>query len=189
MRYIILLLIVTSLLSACTTKGGNMTETVVLETTKGNIEIQLDRENAPESVENFVTYVKEGHYDGTVFHRVIKDFMIQGGGFTADGAEKPTHGPIKLESQNGLANKRGTIAMARTSIPDSATSQFFINVVDNDFLNYQPGPGREGYAVFGKVTAGMEVVDAIRSVPTASKAGMDDWPTEDVVINKAYMKS
>ena len=148
--------------------------------------MELDKKNAPVSVENFLSYVSEGHYDGTVFHRVIDGFMIQGGGFTPDGEQKTTHPPIKLESQNGLKNSRGTIAMARTMIPDSATSQFFINVVDNAMLDYSQG--NPGYAVFGKVVSGMEVVDAIKDVDTSTKNGMGDWPVEDVMIEKVYVK-
>ncbi|MCF7860942.1 peptidyl-prolyl cis-trans isomerase [Candidatus Woesearchaeota archaeon] len=158
---------------------------VVIETSKGNIEVQLDADKAPISVENFLKYVDVGFYDGTVFHRVISNFMIQGGGFTADGKQKSTNSPIKLESQNGLKNLRGTIAMARTSVPDSATSQFFINVVDNDFLNYRPG--NDGYAVFGKVVSGMDIVDSIKQVETGSSP-MADWPKEAVTINKVYRK-
>ena len=161
-------------------------EIAVIETSMGTIEIELDRENAPVTVENFVTYVNEGFYDGTVFHRVIDGFMIQGGGFTPDGAEKETHSPITLESNNGLKNLRGTIAMARTMDPNSATSQFFISVADNPPLDYSPG--NAGYAVFGKVVSGMDAVDKIKEVETASKGGMGDWPTEDVVILKIYMK-
>jgi len=159
---------------------------VMLETSKGNIEIELDANAAPITVENFLQYVNDGHYDGTVFHRVIEGFMIQGGGFTTDGNEKSTRSPIKLESQNGLKNDKGTVAMARTSIPDSATSQFFVNVVDNGFLN--AAPGNDGYAVFGKITSGMDIVEAIRVVETRSRSGMGDWPVEDVVITKAYVK-
>ncbi len=159
---------------------------VVIETSKGNIEIELNQEKAPISVKNFLNYVKNNHYDGTVFHRVISNFMIQGGGFTPDGEQKPVDNPIKLESNNGLKNDEGTIAMARTNIPDSATSQFFINVKDNDLLNY--APGNDGYAVFGKVISGMEVVNEIKSVNTGIKFGMQDWPTEDVVITKIYLK-
>ena len=159
---------------------------VVIETSKGNIEIELNQEKAPISVKNFLNYVKNNHYDGTVFHRVISNFMIQGGGFTPDGEQKPVDNPIKLESNNGLKNDEGTIAMARTNIPDSATSQFFINVKGNDFLNYVPG--NDGYAVFGKVISGMEVVNEIKAVNTGIKFGMQDWPTEDVVITKIYLK-
>jgi len=161
-------------------------QNVIIETSMGNIEIELDSENAPVSVENFLRYVNEGFYDGTVFHRVISNFMIQGGGFNPDGSQKDTHDPIKLESDNGLKNLKGTIAMARTNVPDSATSQFFINVVDNDFLN--AAPGNDGYAVFGKVVSGMDVVDKIKSVKTTTKQGMSDWPVEDVLIEKVYLK-
>lgn len=161
-------------------------QNVIIETSMGNIEIELDSENAPVSVENFLRYVNEGFYDGTVFHRVISNFMIQGGGFNPDGSQKDTHDPIKLESDNGLKNLKGTIAMARTNVPDSATSQFFINVVDNDFLN--AAPGNDGYAVFGKVVSGMDVVDKIKSVKTTTKHGMGDWPVEDVLIEKVYVK-
>ena len=166
--------------------GDTTMNNVILETNKGNIEIELDSAKAPITVENFINYVKKGHYDGTVFHRVIDDFMIQGGGFTPDGQQKPTDAPIKLESNNGLTNNLGTIAMARTMIQDSATSQFFINIKDNDFLNY--APGNPGYAVFGKVVSGMEVVNQIKSVKTTTKNGMGDWPVEDIIIEKAYIK-
>ncbi len=164
---------------------GN-TINVVIETNKGNIFLELDKDNAPVTVENFLSYVEEGHYSGTVFHRVIDGFMIQGGGFTADARQKKTHNPIALESNNGLKNKKGTIAMARTMVPDSATSQFFINVADNGMLDYtQANPG---YAVFGKVVSGMDVVNAIKVVETGVRKGMGDWPVEDVVIEKVYVK-
>ncbi len=162
------------------------TNNVILETNKGNIEIELSQDKAPITVENFINYVNKGHYDGTIFHRVINDFMIQGGGFTPDGQQKSTDAPIKLESNNGLTNNLGTIAMARTGIPDSATSQFFINIKDNDFLNY--APGNPGYAVFGKVVSGMEIVNQIKSVKTTTKNGMGDWPVEDIIIEKAYIQ-
>ncbi len=151
---------------------------VKIETNKGDIILQLYPEKSPITVENFKTYVKESFYDGTVFHRVISGFMIQGGGYTSDGKEKPTHNPIKLESNNGLSNERGTIAMARTMTLDSATSQFFINVADNTFLDY--GVRDEGYAVFGKVTKGMDVVDSIAKVQTDS----NDLPREEIRIIK-----
>ncbi|MBU2589484.1 MAG: peptidyl-prolyl cis-trans isomerase [Nanoarchaeota archaeon] len=171
-------------------KGGNTmaevsNEVVVLETSKGIIEVELDREHAPITVENFLSYVNEGFFEGTIFHRVISGFMIQGGGFLPDGSQKETKAPIKLESNNELKNVVGTIAMARTMIPDSATSQFFINTVDNDFLNY--APGNDGYAVFGKVIVGMDVVKAIEAVETSSNGANQDWPVEDVVIEKAYL--
>ncbi|MBI4177436.1 MAG: peptidyl-prolyl cis-trans isomerase [Candidatus Aenigmarchaeota archaeon] len=171
-------------------KTGNgenpMAQTVVLETSKGNIEVQLDAVNAPVTVSNFLRYVNEGFYNGTIFHRVIPSFMVQGGGFLPSGTEKQTHEAIKLESKNGLKNKRGTIAMARTNVPDSATSQFFINVADNSFLDY--APGNDGYAVFGNVTKGMDSVDEIVSVETGDRDHFSDWPLQDVVIKGAYVK-
>lgn len=167
-------------------KNMNAIPIVVLETTKGNIEIELDTNHAPITTANFLAYVNSGFYDGLVFHRVIKGFMIQGGGFTTAGVQKDTNSPIILESNNGLYNTEGTIAMARTNAPNSATSQFFINTVDNDFLNYSPG--NPGYAVFGKVISGMEVVKAIEAVETGLKGGHDDWPKEDIIITKAYVK-
>ena len=157
---------------------------VVLTTNHGAITVELDTEKAPKSVENFVNYVKSGHYDGTIFHRIIDGFMIQGGGFEPDMKQKPTNDPIENEANNGLKNDRYTIAMARTSDPHSATAQFFINVGDNDFLNY-PGSDGWGYAVFGKVSDGMDVVDAIRAVKTGRKSMFSDVPVEDVVIEKA----
>jgi len=163
----------------------------VLETSVGVIEIELDREKAPVTVDNFVAYVEEGFYDGLVFHRVIEGFMVQGGGFQPDGTWKEGHDPITNEARNGLKNERGTIAMARSSDPDSATSQFFINTVDNQGLDY-PNPDGHGYAVFGRVVEGMDVVDAIEAAPTGDKAtpygAMSDWPETDVVIVRAYMK-
>jgi len=163
-----------------------MSEITVLETSKGNIEITLDRFKAPVTVDNFVKYIKEGFFDGTIFHRVIPGFMIQGGGFDAGGKEKRTHKAIRLESKNGLKNTKGTIAMARTNDPDSATSQFFINLIDNSFLN--AGPGNQGYAVFGKVTAGMDVVEMIAKVRTGPHPPHSDWPREDIVIKRATIK-
>ncbi|MBT3407911.1 peptidyl-prolyl cis-trans isomerase [Candidatus Woesearchaeota archaeon] len=163
-----------------------MSEVVVMETSMGNFEIELNREKAPITVENFIKYVNEGFYDGLIFHRVIKNFMVQGGGFTPNGNQKETHDEIKLESNNGLKNNKGTVAMARTNVPDSATSQFFINVVNNDFLNY--ALGNDGYAVFGEVISGMDIVEKIKAVQTSTKNGMGDWPVEDVLITKAYLK-
>jgi cyclophilin family peptidyl-prolyl cis-trans isomerase len=156
---------------------------VSLDTSLGTIQLQLDTDNAPITVANFVHYVEQGHYDGLIFHRVIPGFMIQGGGFTPEMQQLDTGAPIKHESDNGLSNLRGTIAMARTRDPDSATSQFFINTVDNLRLNGMPG--RPGYTVFGKVTQGMEVVDAISQVPTGRQGRYQDVPTNPVVINKA----
>ncbi|MBI3051148.1 peptidylprolyl isomerase [Candidatus Woesearchaeota archaeon] len=164
-----------------------MNETVVFETSEGVIEVELDRQKAPTTVENFVGYVNNGFYDGTIFHRVIKGFMIQGGGFLSDGREKPTMPPIRLESSNGLRNLIGTIAMARTDDPDSATSQFFINTANNGFLDHNAN--NDGYAVFGKVTKGLDVVKKIESVQTASKGSYDNWPVKAVVIKKAYIKT
>ena len=157
---------------------------VKLATSAGDIVIELDPAKAPKSVDNFVQYVKAGHYNGTIFHRVIANFMIQGGGMTADRAEKPTRAPIPLESRNGLVNTRGTVAMARTNDPNSATSQFFINVKDNDFLNAAQSRDGNGYAVFGKVVSGMDVVDKIRNAPT----GPGDFPNEPVVIKQATLE-
>jgi len=158
--------------------------TVVLETSMGTIQIELNEAKAPVTVQNFVRYVKKGQYNGTVFHRVIPGFMIQGGGFTPDMHEKPTDDPITNEGRNGLKNVRGTVAMARTADPNSATAQFFINVSDNASLDY-PQPDGYGYAVFGKVTKGMDVADKIVAVPTGVKNGMKDVPTKPVVIKSA----
>jgi peptidyl-prolyl cis-trans isomerase A (cyclophilin A) len=170
-----------------TISGENNMEIAVFETNMGNFEVQLDRAKAPITVDNFVNYVNSGFYNGTVFHRVIPGFMAQCGGFTPDGNQKPTNAPIKLESGNGLSNLRGTVAMARTSIPDSATSQFFINVVDNQFLD--KSAQSDGYAVFGKVISGMDVADKIVQVKTTTKnVYAKDWPVIDIVITKAYMK-
>ncbi|MBN1792169.1 peptidyl-prolyl cis-trans isomerase [Candidatus Woesearchaeota archaeon] len=163
-----------------------MGEVAVLETSMGNIEIELNRSASPVTVENFVSYVNSGFYDGLIFHRVMKGFMIQGGGFSPDGVQKEPADPIKLESSNGLKNKAGTIAMARTNVPDSATSQFFISTVDNSFLDF--APGNPGYAVFGKVVLGMDVVQKIESVATGNRPPHQNWPVQDVVIVKAYMK-
>lgn len=160
---------------------------VLMETSLGNIVLELDRAKAPQSVDNFIKYVQDGFYDGTVFHRVINNFMIQGGGFTTDYAQKPTNNPVQNEAKNGLKNDRGTIAMARTSAPHSATAQFFINVVNNDGLNY-PSPDGWGYAVFGKVVEGMDVVDKIRAVPTGSGGPFrSDAPKTQVVIKKVTL--
>ncbi len=159
---------------------------VILVTSMGNIEIALATKEAPVTTENFLSYVEDDYFDGTIFHRVMPGFMIQGGGFTPDGTQKTTEGPIVLESDNGLKNKRGTIAMARTSNPNSATSQFFINLVDNAFLD--KSPGSDGYADFGEVVEGMDVVDAIGGVKTTTKGLFEDWPEEDVVILGAYVK-
>ena len=163
--------------------------TVTMETNKGVITLELDREKAPDSVENFITYAKSGHYDGTIFHRVIPGFMIQGGGFDTGMQQKDTNPQIKNEAENGLKNDKGTVAMARTNVPDSATSQFFINLKDNDFLNHtSPTPQGWGYAVFGKVTSGMDVVESIESVSTANKGGHQDVPVSEVIIEKVTVQ-
>ena len=155
-------------------------------TNKGVIDIELDHEHAPKSSANFEQYVRDGFYDGTIFHRVIKGFMIQGGGFERGMKEKATRAPIENEAANGLKNNKYTIAIARTSAPHSASSQFFINVVDNDFLNHTaPNPQGWGYAVFGKVTAGQNVVDEIARVPTSTHGFYGDVPVDDIVIEKA----
>ena len=161
---------------------------VKLETNIGDMVIELNEEAAPVTVKNFLQYAEEGFYDGTIFHRVIPDFMIQGGGFTAEMAKKETHAPIVNEAGNGLKNERGTIAMARTNDPDSATAQFFVNHTNNDFLNYVDS-SNPGYAVFGKVTEGMETVDKIATVNTTSQMSMDDVPVEPVVIKSAKVIS
>ena len=155
---------------------------VLLTTTYGKILLELDAERAPATTENFIQYVKDGHYDGTVFHRVISNFMIQGGGFTPDMSQKPTRAPIENEAGNGLSNEMGTIAMARTSDPHSATAQFFINVADNHFLDQARSPDGWGYAAFGKVIEGMETVNRIKAVDTGNKGFHQDVPREDVLI-------
>ncbi|MEW6164796.1 MAG: peptidylprolyl isomerase [Pseudomonadota bacterium] len=159
---------------------------IKLTTTHGAIVLELDAERAPKTAANFLAYVESGHYDGTIFHRVIDGFMIQGGGMGAGMKEKGTNAPIENEAANGLKNDRGTIAMARTSDPHSATAQFFINVADNDFLNHRAPSGQGwGYCVFGKVVEGMDVVDKIKGVKTGNKGFHQDVPVEDVVIEKA----
>jgi len=169
-------------------KGAGMVK-VTMETSKGVITLELDREKAPATVENFINYARAGHYDGTVFHRVIPGFMIQGGGFDSDMKQKPTNSPVKIEADNGLKNTKGTVAMARTSDPNSATSQFFINVSDNGFLDYKAAtPQGWGYAVFGKVTGGMDVVEAIEKVETGNSSGHQNVPLEDVIIQKVTVE-
>ena len=178
-------------LTVAAVTGSAATNTVVatLETSLGSIELALDAAKAPVTVANFVAYAKAGHYDGTVFHRVIDGFMIQGGGFTAEMVQKETKPPIKNEAANGLKNVRGTIAMARTMVVDSATSQFFINLKDNDFLDFRsPDPQGFGYAVFGQVTKGMEVVDKIAKVQTGNRFPHQNVPVEPVVIKKVAVK-
>jgi len=159
---------------------------IKLTTNHGSISLELNADKAPKTVANFMSYVESGHYDGTVFHRVIKDFMIQGGGMTPGMKQKDTQAPIENEAANGLKNKRGSIAMARTNDPHSATAQFFINVVDNDFLDFKSPAGQGwGYCVFGEVVEGMDVVDKIRAVKTGNKGFHQDVPAEDVIIEKA----
>jgi peptidyl-prolyl cis-trans isomerase B (cyclophilin B) len=165
-----------------------MTQTVRLDTSAGSMTIELDDDKAPLTVANFLDYVKQGHYDGTVFHRVIKGFMVQGGGFEPGMKQKPTRQPIRNEANNGLKNKRYTLAMARTSDPHSASAQFFINTVDNDFLDFRAENAQGwGYAVFGRVVEGTEVVDAIERVKTGRKGFHDDVPLEDVRIERAVV--
>ena len=164
----------------------DMPPVVELDTNMGAIVIELNEEKAPKTVENFLNYVKSGQYDGTIFHRIIDGFMIQGGGMDAEMNEKPTNAPIENEADNGLKNDKGTIAMARTQDPHSATSQFFVNVKDNDFLNHS-GKNMQGwgYTVFGKVTSGMDVIEKMRGVPTGRFGMHADVPKEPVVINSA----
>ena len=163
---------------------------VTITTTVGQMTLELDADNAPKTVENFLAYANSGFYDGTIFHRVINNFMIQGGGFTTDMEQKPTQAPVDNEANNGLKNERGTIAMARTQDPHSATAQFFINVQDNDFLNHT-GENMQGwgYAVFGRVVEGEDVLDKIRVVPTGSQAGHQDVPSDPIVIESVTVLS
>jgi cyclophilin family peptidyl-prolyl cis-trans isomerase len=161
---------------------------VIFDTSKGKIVIELDEKAAPITVKNFLKYVDDKHYDGVIFHRVIADFMIQTGGFDTDMKEKGTRDPIKNESSNGLENKRGTVAMARTPVPDSASAQFFINVKDNEFLNKAKARDMVGYAVFGRVIDGMDVVDAIRQVPTTTRGGHENVPETPVIVRSARRK-
>ncbi|MCC9163999.1 MAG: peptidylprolyl isomerase [Alcaligenes faecalis] len=176
--------------SSTSSEGTSMSTSprVQLQTNQGTILIELNAEKAPNTVANFVDYVSSGFYDGTVFHRVINNFMIQGGGFEADMKQKSTNAPVKNEADNGLKNDKYTLAMARTSDPHSATAQFFINVADNDFLNFTaPTANGWGYAVFGRVIEGMDVVDKIKTVRTGNKGFHQDVPVEDVVLEKATL--
>jgi peptidyl-prolyl cis-trans isomerase B (cyclophilin B) len=196
MKALVLAVPLALLLSAAPTRADDDPEPprkgtfVVIKTNHGTIKVELFADKAPNTVKNFLGYVSKKHYDGLVFHRVIENFMIQGGGYkkgltkakAASDVEAPAGAPIKNESANGLSNKRGTIAMARTSAPDSAKAQFFINVKDNDFLDRAKSRDGAGYCVFGKVVAGLDVVDKIRKVKTVRAAGLDDVPVEDVVI-------
>jgi peptidyl-prolyl cis-trans isomerase A (cyclophilin A) len=178
------LVLATTFAIAATTSWAQNAPRVKLTTSAGDIVIELAPDKAPKTVDNFLQYVKDKHYDGTVFHRVIDGFMIQGGGFTPDMKQKPTRAPIPLEAKNGLKNDKYTVAMARTSDPNSATSQFFINIVDNARLD-APNPDGYGYAVFGKVVSGTEVVDKIRAARTGNKGGMQDVPLETITIQSA----
>lgn len=176
--------------SSTPNQGNSMTTAprVKLQTSQGDMVIELNAEKAPKTVDNFLTYVKEGFYDGTVFHRVINNFMIQGGGFDADMKQKPTHAPVDNEADNGLKNQRYTVAMARTNDPHSATAQFFINVADNDFLNFTaPTPNGWGYTVFGTVVEGTDVIEQIKTVKTGNKGFHQDVPTENVTIKHATL--
>ncbi len=161
--------------------------TIIIKTSMGTFEAILYKDKAPITVDNFLQYVKDHFFDGTLFHRIIPGFMAQGGGFDKDCRQKPTRAPIKNEAENGLKNERGTLAMARTMVVDSATSQFFINFTDNDFLNYA-GKNNFGYAVFGKVTEGMDIVDAMAKVKTGSRGPFQDWPIDDMVIESVTVK-
>jgi cyclophilin family peptidyl-prolyl cis-trans isomerase len=181
-RRILLLSLALGLASALPVQAAGPTPQVLLKTSMGDIVLELYPDKAPKSVENFIAYVKAGHYNGTVFHRVINGFMIQGGGYDRNGTEKSTREPVQNEAGNGLRNDRGWISMARTSAPHSATAQFFINVVDNDRLNYPSFDGW-GYATFGKVIKGMDVVDKIKSVPTGAR----DVPQQPVIIQSATL--
>lgn len=187
MRFMILNLIFMGVFMVSEFSGEAMASeknpVVIMETSLGSIKIELDQAKAPISVQNFLSYVNDNFYDGTIFHRVISNFMIQGGGFTAEMQQKPTKPQIKNEAGNGLSNKRGSLAMARTMVVDSASSQFFINVVDNNFLDHRDNsPQGYGYAVFGKVVEGMDIVDKIKGVKTGSRMGFQDVPAETVVI-------
>ncbi len=184
---IAMMLLLTSTHSFATEKKMTTTASKVkLTTSLGAVTIQLNTEKAPVSSENFLTYVKEGFYNGTIFHRVIPGFMAQGGGFDSKFQQKTTHAPIKNEADNGLKNKRGTLAMARTNDPQSATAQFFINYKDNSFLDFTaPNPQGYGYAVFGEVVEGMDIVDQMAQQPTSNRGGHQDVPKTDIVIEKA----
>jgi peptidyl-prolyl cis-trans isomerase B (cyclophilin B) len=184
----LLLTLAAGAFSAASAAADEKNPVVTTETSMGKIRIELDKEKAPITVKNFLSYVEDKHYDGLIFHRVISNFMIQGGGFEPGMKERKTKDPIKNESANGLSNKRGTIAMARTRVADSATSQFYINVEDNDGLDRAKAQDGVGYCVFGKVIEGMGVVDMIRAAKTGIKAGHRDVPVEDVVIKSVRLE-
>jgi cyclophilin family peptidyl-prolyl cis-trans isomerase len=187
-RFIIAIGLMLALSAAFTSQAWAEQVNVLMQTNQGDIKLALDKDKAPITVDNFVSYANEGFYDGTIFHRVIPGFMIQGGGFTPEMQKKETHEPIQNEAKNGLKNNRGSIAMARTPPPHTATAQFFINLKDNAFLDY-PGQDGWGYAVFGEVTEGMEVVDKIAAQPTGVKNRMRDVPQTPVVIEKVTILS
>ena len=190
MRFGVILALFFALCCPLTAFGGlSDNPQVIMETSKGTIVLEVFPDEAPETVKNFLQYVRWGHYDGTIFHRVIPDFMIQGGGFSPDMKRQTTEMPVRNEANNGLKNKRGTVAMARTPDPHSATDQFFINTKSNSFLNHKSKTAQEwGYTVFGKVVKGMDVVDAISGVKTAKKGMMGDVPVEPVKIIKMSIK-
>ncbi|MBK9681879.1 MAG: peptidyl-prolyl cis-trans isomerase [Betaproteobacteria bacterium] len=165
-----------------------MAQKVRLATSAGDIVLQLEAEKTPKTTANFLQYVRDGHYDGTIFHRVIGSFMIQGGGYTPDLSQKPTRAPIPLESRTGLSNLRGTVAMARTADPNSASAQFFINVADNAFLDQPNARDGHGYAVFGRVVEGMDVVEKIRAVPTQAQGMHQNLPVKPVILQKATVE-
>ncbi len=190
MRRLSLALLLTAALPTLAFAQAAADPDVILHTSEGAIGLELFEEEAPQSVENFLAYAEAGHYDGTLFHRVIDGFMIQGGGFDADFQQKPTREPIDNEADNGLSNRRGTLAMARTGDPHSATAQFFVNVADNPSLDHvSPQSGRTwGYAVFGRVVEGMEVVDTIKRLPTGTRGRFQDVPQEAVLIERAEIR-
>jgi cyclophilin family peptidyl-prolyl cis-trans isomerase len=185
MKRVALLALALGLLSAAPGLAQDKNPVVVLDTSHGKITVELFQDKAPITVKNFLQYVDDKFYDGTIFHRVIPDFMIQGGGLDPDMKEKPTRDPIKNEAGNGLENKRGTLAMARTDVPDSASSEFFINVKDNPALDRARSADKVGYAVFGRVVEGMDIVDKIRRVETGERGGRDDVPVQNVLIRTA----
>ena len=187
MKYLSIQLIAAALV-AITAGDAALAQKVKLETSEGTIVLELDRDKAPKTVDNFLGYVGAKHYDGVIFHRVIENFMIQTGGYKPDLSEKPTRPPIPLESRNGLSNVRGTVAMARTNNPNSATAQFFVNVADNLFLDQANARDGEGYAVFGKVIDGMEVVDKIRAMPTQASGMQQNLPVKPVTIRRAILE-
>lgn len=189
LKICVLVCALTVMMTAATAAARAANPVVVIETTMGTIKVELFEDKAPITVKNFLQYVADKHYDGLIFHRVIPDFMIQGGGYEPGLKERKTRAPIKNEAGNGLSNVRGTIAMARTNVPDSATSQFFINVKDNTFLDRAQARDKVGYCVFGRVTEGMDVVDKISLVRTGRRGMLSDVPVEDVVIKSVRLEA